>query len=148
MEIKNFRNEFDINCKKLNFKKFKSSYFLESSDTIIFILLIKSGYSKNYYFRIKTQIKPFEKNLNPTEFIQHDASDIMMSIESESPEIFDFENGLSGELRLEKLKYFFENNVANWVSILLNRQKIIEVFKNKKIFLLPNALEKLKIIEK
>ena len=47
---------------KLKLGKFKTAYFTESEDSLVFLILRKSGYSKKYYLRVKVELKPTEEN--------------------------------------------------------------------------------------
>ena len=145
MDTKLFRKSFQENCKSLNLEKFKTAFFKESDDSIVFLILRKSGYSTKYYLRVKIALKPLENNFSKEEYIKHDISDILLSLDSDLPEIFDLENNLSDELRLEKMKHFFENNISDWLEVLVDKQKIINVFVKKDYFLLPYTKEKLGI---
>ena len=148
MDTKIFKKAFAENCKALNLEKFKTSFFIESNDSIVFLILRKSGYSTTYYLRVKTDLKPLEEDFDREKYIKHDICDIFLSIDTELLELFDLENELSNELRLEKMQVFFKNNVANWIEILLSKQKIIEVFTKENYFLLPYTKSKLGIEEK
>lgn len=107
MEVNFFKNLVYENCLKLNLEKFKTSYFRESKDSITFLILRKSGYSTKYYLRLKTVLKPLENSFEKSEFIKHDISDIMLSIDSEKPEIFDLENNIPDDIRIENINTFF-----------------------------------------
>lgn len=143
MEVKFFKNLIVENCKNLKLEKFKTSFYYESNDSIIFIILRKSGYSTKYYLRIKTEIKPFENNFDKAEFIKHDICDILLSLDSENPEIFDLENNVSDNERTEKINLFFKNNVTKWIKILEDKEKIKSEFTKNNFFLLPYTKQKL-----
>ena len=143
MEIKDFKNLFEYNCKNLNLEKFKTTFFSESNDSLVFLILIKSKYSNKYYLRIKTQIKPLENGFKKEEFIKHDISNILISIDSECFEIFDLENQMTDVERIQKMEVFFTNNVTNWIKIFSNKISIIEKFTEDNLFLLPYTKSKL-----
>lgn len=147
MEVKIFKKLFDENCKKLGFEKFKTTYFKENDDSIIFLILRKSGYSTKYYLRVKVNLKPLEENFNKSEFIKHDISDILLSLDSELPEIFDLESNISDDERILKINIFFDNNVKSWIKILKNKDSIKSEFLQKNHYLLPYTKEKLNITE-
>lgn len=143
METKDFKKLFEHNCENLNLEKFKTAFFTESNDSVVFLILRKSSYSKKYYFRVKTHIKPLENSFDKNEFIKHDISNILLSLDSEYLEIFDLENQLTDLERRQKMKEFFINNVANWIKILLSKNAIIEKFTEDNLFLLPYTKSKL-----
>jgi len=143
METKKFKEIFEENCRKLNLEKFKTSFFIESEDSIIFLILRKSGFSKKYYLRVKVALKPIESNFEKAEFIKHDISEIFLSLETESPEIFDLENQLLDSERLIKMQSFFLKNVENWIKILSSKSLIIENFNKEKLSLLPYTKNKI-----
>lgn len=146
MEVNFFKNLVYENCLKLNLEKFKTSYFRESKDSITFLILRKSGYSTKYYLRLKTVLKPLENSFEKSEFIKHDISDIMLSIDSEKPEIFDLENNIPDDIRIENINTFFLKNVSEWLRILENKETIKSEFTRKAFFLLPYTKQKLKMI--
>ncbi|PKD20001.1 hypothetical protein APR41_15110 [Salegentibacter salinarum] len=143
MESKDFRELIERNSKKLQLEKYKTTYYTESADSIVFLVLIKSNYSKNYYLRLKTEIKPLEKDFNKEDFIKHDISDILVSLDSESPEIFDLENHLTDFERGEKMNKFFANNVEQWIKAMLSKESIIEKSNKEDLVLLPYTKSKL-----
>ena len=143
MESKEFRELIERNSKKLQLEKYKTTYYTESADSIVFLILVKSNYSKNYYLRLKTEIKPLEKDFDKKDFIKHDISDILVSLDSESPEIFDLENHLTDFERGEKMNKFFANNVEHWIKAMLSKESIIEKTKKENMVLLPYTKSKL-----
>ena len=143
MESKDFRELIERNSKKLQLEKYKTTYYTESADSIVFLILVKSNYSKNYYLRLKTEIKPLEKDFKKEDFIKHDISDILVSLDSESPEIFDLENHLTDFERGEKMNEFFTNNVEQWIKAMLSKESIIEKSNKKDLVLLPYTKSKL-----
>ena len=119
MELKIFRELIDRNFQKLQLEKYKTSYYRESADSIVFLILVKLNYSKKYYLRLKAEIKPLEKDFDKEDFIKHDISDVLMSLDSESPEIFDLENNLTDSERREKMNQFFADNVEQWIKAII-----------------------------
>ena len=143
MELKEFKDLIEMNCQKLHLEKYKTAYFSESEDSIVFLILRRSGYSSKYYLRLKTTLKPLEKEFDQKEFIKHDISDIILSIDSESPDLFDLENHITDSERREKMEKFFANNVANWIMSMLSKESILEKHRNENLFLLPYTKSKL-----
>ncbi|WP_228237629.1 hypothetical protein [Allomuricauda sp. M10] len=144
MEVKCFKNLVNENCIKLNLEKFKTSYFKDSKDSITFLILRKSGYSTKYYLRVKTVLKPLENSFDKSEFIKHDISDILLSLDSENPEIFDLENNISDNIRTEKINAFFQNNVNRWLKILENKETVKSEFTKNGFFYYPIRNKNLK----
>lgn len=145
MGTNEFRKLFEDNCKRINLEKFKTSFYIESNDSIVFLILRKSSYSSKYYLRIKTNLKPIENNFDKNEFIKHDISDIILSIDSLSPEIFNLENQLNDFDRNKKMFDFYSNEVDMWIQIFLNKNSIIEYHKKGNLFLLPHTKTKLNL---
>lgn len=143
MDSKIFKNKIEKNLKNLSFEKFKTSFFKESNDSIIFIILRKSGYSNKYYFRVKVNLKPLNSDFDKTEFIKHDIAEIMLSLDSENLEIFDLDNNMSDDKRNHEIENFFQINLKSWFRILFHKDKIIEQFENNNLFLLPYTKAKL-----
>ncbi|MEP6262828.1 MAG: hypothetical protein ABJ092_14725 [Gillisia sp.] len=143
MESKDFKELIERNFQKLNLEKYKTSYYSESEDSIVFLILRSSGYSNKYYLRLKTELKPLEKEFDKKEFIKHDISDILLSLDSESPEIFDLENQLPDYERREKVEEFFSNNVAKWISSMLSKTSILDKHNQENLFLFPYTKLKL-----
>ena len=137
MESKDFRELIERNSKKLQLEKFKTTYYIESADSIVFLILVKSNYSKKYYLRLKTEIKPLEKDFDKEDFIKHDIADILVSLDSESPEIFDLENNLTDFERSEKMNQFFADYVEQWIKAMLSKESIIDKYNKEDLFLLP-----------
>ena len=143
MESKDFRELIERNSQKLQLEKYKTTYYTESADSIVFLILVKSNYSEKYYLRLKTEIKPFEKDFDKEDFIKHDISDILLSLDSESPEIFDLENDLTDFERSEKMNQFFADNVEQWIKPMLSKESIIAKCNKEDLFLLPYTKSKL-----
>ena len=143
MESKEFKKLIDDYSEQLNLEKYNTAYFKESEDSIVFLILRKSGYSTKYYLRLKTQIKPFGVEFDKKEFIKHDVSDVILSLDSEAPELFDLERHFLDNERSKKLKQFFDKNVKNWIDIMLSKKSIINKFNQENMFLLPYTKSKL-----
>lgn len=146
MESKDFKELIEENSQKLQLEKYKTAYYTENVDSIVFLILIRSRYSTKYYLRLKTEIKPLVKCFDKKEFIKHDISDILVSLDSESPEIFDLENHLTDSERSEKMKEFFVNIVEKWIKALLSKKSILDKYNEGNLFLLPNTKSKLGLI--
>jgi hypothetical protein len=132
-----FKQKIKEEAEKIGYKKFKNSFFKEGEDSMIFMIPRKSGYSNKYYLRIKTQLKPLGPDFVKDKYIKHDVSDILLSLDCEDPETFDLDNNMEDSVRLEKLEFFFLNNVSGWTRILFEKNRIIEKYHEKELFLTP-----------
>jgi len=146
MENKHFKKLIEENIKKIGFQKLKTAFFKESDDTLVFLVPRKSGYSNLYYLRLKVELKPIEYNFVFSEYIRHDVADILMSIDTDMRELFDLENDLVDSERIEKMEEFFKGKVDTLVSIMLSKEKIINLSQNDDLFILPNTKTKLGLL--
>ncbi|APS40158.1 MULTISPECIES: hypothetical protein [unclassified Salegentibacter] len=143
MQSKEFKKLVESNSQKLNLEKYKTAFYAESEDSIVFLILRRSGYSSKYYLRLKTEIKPFKNDLDKEEFVKHDIADILLSLDSESPEIFDLENSLTDSERSEKMENFFTTTVKEWINNMLSKKSISDKHNYENLFLLPYTKSKL-----
>ena len=143
METKKFKALIERNSGKINLEKCYTAFCSESKDSIVFLILRKSGYSNKYYLRLKAAIKPLENGFEKKEYIKHDVGEIILSIDSESPELFDLGYEMADSERAVKLDEFFANRVQQWIKVLLSKDSIIDKFTQDDLFLLPYTKQKL-----
>ncbi len=145
MENKIFKSIVDENIKKIGFEKKLGAWLKETQETIIALILRKSGYSNYYYLRIKVNIKPFNEEIDK-EWIKHDIADILFSFDSDHKILFNLENNLNDQDRQQKLISTIQNVLKEICLNLSSKDRIIELAKKKEVFLLPYTKEKLGII--
>ena len=143
MEPKGFKELIKRNLQNLQLTKYKSAYYAESEESIVFLILRRSGYSNKYYLRLKTEIKPLENSFDKEDFIKHDVSDILLSLDSKSPEIFDLENDLTDSERGKKMQDFFDHTVKKYIKTMLSKKSIHDKQKQENLVLLPSTKTKL-----
>jgi len=145
MDTTTFKQKIKIEAENIGFKKFKNSFTVETKDSLIFLIPRKSGYSNKYYLRVKVELKPYNEEFNQDKYIRHDAGDVMLSLDSEHPKIFDLTNDISDLERSNSLEIFFRENVKSWINILSEKERIINYYRSGKLFLLPYTKNKIGI---
>lgn len=146
MDNKEFRRIINQGIKTLNLKKVGAGWITELNETIIGVILRKSGYGNQYYLILKVNIGTNEKI--DKEWLKHDVADVLLSIDSENKECFDLENAMFDIERESKLKELMVVNLRMKIEKLSTKKGIVEMFENEGLFLLPNTKEKLSIKNK
>jgi hypothetical protein len=145
MDTKDFKEIFNDIALKNGFQNNFGSWFKESDETVIALILRKSNFSRLYYLRIKVNLKYAYGQTFKTdkEWVKHDVADVMLGIGKEYDDLFDLEKEIKERERVERLGELFSNVINQMTDKALTRNGIIELHKRNDLFLLPAVKKEL-----
>lgn len=147
MDSKDFRKIIDKDLQEIGLQSKWDAWIKETEETTIALILRKSGYSNSYYLRIKINISDKEniKSEIDKNWIKHDIADVLLSFDSDYLDLFDLENDLIDDERKNMLNEILNSNLKELIGKLSTKNGIIDYAQKDKLFLLPNAKNKLGI---
>jgi hypothetical protein len=145
MDSKEFKNIFGDIAKEHNFKKAFSGWYKESPECLSILELQKSNFGNYYQLNIKIFIQGvFGKTYLPVkDLIKSSMGHVNSSETNEYKNVFDFDEPMDSNIRIEKLKELFKNHIVPFTDKALSKSGIRELADKGDIFLLPAIKEEL-----
>ena len=144
METKEFKTMFGKIAKSNGFKLLYGGWYKESEDSMVIIYLLRSYYSRLYYFRPKINIRGvFGKNSISKVDVQSDVADIEISCPKEYYDLFNLETNLDENTRKAMLEKLFETYVVPLTDKALSLEGIEELANAGEIQIEPVIKEEL-----
>ncbi len=145
MDSKEFKNIFGDVAKEHNFKKAFSGWYKENPECLSILELQKSNFGNYYQLNIKIFIQGvFEKTYLPTKYlIKSSMGHVNSSETNDYKNVFDFDESMDDNLRIEQLKELFRNHIIPFTNKASSKAGIRELADKGDIFLLPAIKEEL-----
>ena len=125
---KEFKTMFGKIAKSNGFKFLYGGWYKESEDSMAIIYLLRSYYSKFYYFRFKINMRGvFGRHSISKVDVQSDVANIRVSIPDEYRDVFDLETNLDENTRKAMLEKLFETYVVPLTDKALSLEGIEEL---------------------
>lgn len=135
METKEFKTMFGKIAKSNGFKFLYGGWYKESNDSMVIIYLLRSYYSKFYYFRFKINMRGvFGRHSISKVDIQSDVANIRVSIPDEYRDVLDLETSLNGNTRKAMLEKLFETYVIPLTDKVLTLEGIEELINKGQLW--------------
>ncbi|UCA62269.1 DUF4304 domain-containing protein (plasmid) [Chryseobacterium rhizoplanae] len=147
MNNQEFKNIFGNIAKENNFLQAFGGWYKESPECIAILELQKSKYGNFYILNIKIFIQgSFDTLYSPTkELIKSPMGDIGKQI---IDDVLSFDKDIPDELRKERLKELFSNNIIPFVNKLMTKANIIDLESKGEIMLLSSVKKELEKLMK
>jgi len=145
MNSKEFKNVFNDLAKSYDFEKAYSGWFKESPECIVVLDLQKSNFSNSYYLNIKIFVQGMLGNayVKNKFLVKSDVGDIFIRQPDEYASVFDFNNAMEYDIRVEQLHLLFSEFIIPFINKALSKFGIKELAEKDEIFLLPAVKEQL-----
>lgn len=145
MTNQEFKNAFFEVAKKNGFSKAYRGVYKDNVDTWVVLHLQKSNYGNLYYCRYGIYIKgAFGMCQTITkDMLQDSLGHLGFDEPMWAKEIFNLENNMSDEKRLEQMELFFKSHVIPTSESVSKLEEIYELYQSRTLFLLPTVLKEI-----